>query len=338
MLRKSYGLMSQAYNFKHFYSTSQPPSIPIIDITKTYQNLKYRREIAKQIDEICQNIGFFIITGHSIDENIQTDMMNVSKEFFHLPLSIKQEVTSSKEYPYGYQGLNTETLSLAYDKSATYLLPDFKESFSIGPEHDGPIRWSSKPLRMPSIWLNYFKQCENLAKHLYKILALALNLDERWFENKIDKHRSVLRSLYYPSISSLPENQYRASAHTDWGSFTILKQDSTGGLQVQNHLNGKWIDVPFIENSFVINLGDLMLRWTNDRWVSNLHRVVEPLNKSNGLYPARQSIAYFVNINPDEIVTCIPTYCLEDKPPKYPSIKFWDFIMEKHLAQSQKNY
>ena len=69
---------------------------------------------------------------------------------------------------------------------------------------------------MPLIWLNYFKECENLSKHLYKIFALALNLEENWFENKIDKHRSALRSLNYPSLSSsLPENQYRVSAHTD---------------------------------------------------------------------------------------------------------------------------
>ena len=246
----------------------------------------------------------------------------------------------SKEYPHGYHGLNTETASLGYDKSTSYVLPDVKESFSIGPEHDGPIRWPSKPLTMPSIWLNYFKECEKLAKHLYKILALALNLDEHWFENKIDKHRSALRSLYYPPISSsLPKNQYRVSAHTDWGAFTILKQDSTQGLQVQNRLNGKWIDVPFIENSFVINLGDLMSRWTNDRWVSTPHRVIEPLNKNkDGSYPARQSIAFLAQINPDEIVTCIPTYSLDDTPPKYPPIKSWDLIIEKYLAQNQKQY
>jgi isopenicillin N synthase-like dioxygenase len=314
--------------------------IPVINLTKSYENLTYRRELAEQIDEICQNIGFFIITGHSIDEKIQNDMMKVSKEFFHLPLSIKREISGSKDYPYGYKGLNDENLSRGYEKSSSssVLLSDLKESFSIGPEHEGEIRWPTKPLTMPSIWLNYYKQCQYLSQHLYKLFALALNLDEHWFDNKINEHRSALRSLYYPSCSSpLPDNQYRSSAHTDYGSFTILKQDFIPGLQVQNRFDGKWINVPFVENSFVINLGDLMSRWTNDRWISTPHRVVAPSDKTNdNLYPSRQSIAFFCLINPDEMVTCIPTCSSKDQPAKYPPIKSWDLIMQKYLASTQK--
>ncbi|CAF0837838.1 unnamed protein product [Rotaria sordida] len=344
MMIKSSKIFYKVFYLKHLNSISQystkNSSIPIIDLTKSYENKKYRKELAEQIDEICQNIGFFIITGHLIDEKIQNDMINISKEFFHLPLTIKREITGSKDYPYGYNGLNDENLSRGYNHSSSYLLPDLKESFSIGPEHEGKIRWPSKPLLMSSIWLNYYKQCHNLSKHLYKLFALALNLDEHWFDNKINEHRSALRSLYYPSFpSSLPENQYRSSPHTDYGAFTILKQDSIGGLQVQNRLNNKWIDVPFIDNSFVINLGDLMSRWTNDHWVSTPHRVITPLNnKINDLYSSRQSIAFFCQINPNEIVTCIPTCSSIDKPPKYPPIKSWDLIMQKYLSSTQKNY
>ncbi|CAF3715285.1 unnamed protein product [Rotaria sp. Silwood1] len=318
-------------------------SIPIIDLTNSYENEKYRKELAKKLDDICQNIGFFIITGHLIDKKLQDDMMNISKEFFLLPLSIKREITGSKYYPYGYNGLNDENLSRGYDKSSSSyinILPDLKESFSIGPEHEGKIRWPTKPLLMPSIWLNYYKQCHYLSQYLYKLFALSLNLDQYWFDNKINDHRSALRSLYYPSYSSsLPINQYRSSVHTDYGAFTILKQDSIGGLQVQNRLNNKWIDVPFIDNSFVINLGDLMSRWTNDHWVSTPHRVILPSNKTiDGLYPSRQSIAFFSQINPNELVTCIPTCYSIDKPQKYPPIKSWDLIMQKYLASTQKNY
>jgi isopenicillin N synthase-like dioxygenase len=341
---KSFRILYQAYYLKNYYSTSQHStqntSIPIIDLTKSYENLTYRKELAEHIDEICQNIGFFIITGHLIDAKIQEDMMKISKEFFHLPLSIKREITGSKSYPYGYNGLNDENLSLGYDKSSSsILLSDLKESFSIGPEHEQPIRWPTKPLSMSSIWLNYYKQCQTLSEHLYKLFALALHLDQHWFDNKINEHRSALRSLYYPSFSSpLPKNQYRSSVHTDYGSFTILKQDSIPGLQVQNRYNGKWIDVPFIENSFVINLGDLMSRWTNDHWISTPHRVIAPANKTNeDFYPSRQSIAYFCQINPNEIVTCIPTCSSKDKPSKYPPIRSWDLIMEKYLASTQKN-
>ena len=313
--------------------------IPIIDLAKSYDNLTYRRKLARQIDEICQNIGFFIVTGHSIDEQIQHDMMKISREFFHLPLSIKREITGSKDYPYGYNGLNDENLSLGYDKSSSsLLLSDLKESFSIGPEHEQKIRWPTKPVTMPSIWLNYYQECHRLSQHLYRLFALALNLDEHWFDNKIDTHRSALRSLYYPSFSSaLPSNQFRSSAHTDYGSFTILKQDSVQGLQAQNRFDEKWIDVPFVENSFVINLGDLMSRWTNDCWRSTPHRVIAPTNTSeNNSYPSRQSVAFFCQINPDEIVTCIPTCASKDRPSKYPPIKSWDLIMQKYLASTQK--
>ena len=339
-MRKSCGIIYQAYHLKRFHSTSKHlSSIPTIDLTKTYENLTYRRELAEQIDEICQNIGFFIITGHLVDDKIQNDMMKVSREFFHLPLSIKREITGSKDYPYGYNGLNDENLSLGYDKSSSsILLSDLKESFSIGPEYEGKIRWPTKPISMPSIWFNYYKQCQDLSKHLYRLFALALNLDQHWFDDKIDEHRSALRSLYYPSFTSpLPENQYRSSAHTDYGSFTILKQDSVQGLQVQNRFDGKWIDVPFIENSFVINLGDLMSRWTNDRWISTPHRVIAPsTEKEDGICPSRQSIAFFCQINPDEMVTCIPRCSSKDKPPKYPPIKSWDLVMQKYLASTQK--
>jgi isopenicillin N synthase-like dioxygenase len=113
----------QTYYLKHFYSTNKS-LIPIADLTKSDDSLKSRRELSKQIDEICQNVGFFIITGHSIDETIQNDMMKISKEFFYLSLSIKREITGLKDYSYGYNGLNDENFSLEYGKSS--LLPDLK--------------------------------------------------------------------------------------------------------------------------------------------------------------------------------------------------------------------
>ena len=312
-------------------------TIPVIDLARSYTDAESRQQLAKEIDEICQTIGFFIVTGHAIDEKVQREMMGISKEFFHSPLSIKREVTGSKDYPYGYNGLNDEILSRGYGQAAS-LLADVKESFSIGPEHEGPIRWPYQPRTMPPIWLNYYDQCHRLSKHLYRLFALALDLNDDWFEEKINEHRSALRSLYYPSLTSaLPENQYRCSVHTDYGAFTILSQDAVSGLQVQSRADGRWIDVPFIENSFVINLGDLMSRWTNDRWVSTPHRVVAPPEQNtDGIYPARQSVAFFCQINPDELVECIPTCMSKDQPAKYPPIRSWDLIMEKYLASTQK--
>lgn len=136
----------------------------------------------------------------------------------------------------------------------------------------------------------------------------------------------------YPDLEVPPEpGQIRASAHTDYGTVTILKpDDAPGGLQVLGK-DGEWHDVPNIPGAYVINLGDLMARWTNGRWVSTLHRVVNPpLDLSRSC--RRQSVAFFHNINADTIVECIETCKSADNPPKYPPIKAFDFLLEKHLA------
>ena len=313
-------------------------SIPVVDLAAFIQNRSPHVELTRHIDEICQKIGFFIVTGHGVDEQLQEEMMNVSKEFFHLPVNVKREIVGSKDYPYGYNGINDENLSRGYEKSSTSLLPDVKESFSIGPAHEGLIRWPRQPALMSSIWSKYYQACEHLSQHLYQLFAMALGLNKDWFDGKIDQHRSALRALYYPLLASpLASNQYRSSAHTDYGAFTILKQDSVGGLQVQNRGDGQWIDVPFVPKSFVINLGDLMSRWTNDRWVSTPHRVIDLSHREgSGFSVSRQSIAFFCQINPEEVVTCIPTCCSAAQPAKYPPIKSWDLVMEKYLASTGK--
>jgi isopenicillin N synthase-like dioxygenase len=120
---------------------------------------------------------------------------------------------------------------------------------------------------------------------------------------------------------------FRACA--DYGSLTILLQDNVGGLQVRNR-QSEWVDAVPRANSFVINLGDLMARWSNDRWVSTLHRVVQPPQAAAAPPARRQSMAFFHNINADQMVECIPTCTGPGNPPKYPPITAWDLLIEKH--------
>ena len=134
----------------------------------------------------------------------------------------------------------------------------------------------------------------------------------------------------YPKTKTEP-GQLRASAHTDYGTMTILLQDHTGGLQVQ-HRNEEeeiWMDATPLPGTLVVNLGDLMARWTNDKWVSTLHRVVEPTGVA---LQRRQSIAYFQNINADTLVECIPTCTSDKNPPKYAPIVAFDHLLSKHNA------
>ena len=143
----------------------------------------------------------------------------------------------------------------------------------------------------------------------------------------------------YPDLDKPPlPGQLRASAHTDYGTLTILlPDDAPGGLQVKARGDDRWLPVPHVPGAFVINLGDLMRRWTNDKWESTLHRVVPPPEDAEGS-TRRQSIAFFHNINADYVVECIPTCTDKDNPPKYPPITAQDHLMQKHLASLGKKH
>ena len=151
-----------------------------------------------------------------------------------------------------------------------------------------------------------------------QMLALALQLDADYFVEFHTHHLGALRALNYPSMTNefLP-GQQRAGAHSDYGSVTILKPDpSVGGLEVQLP-SGEWLAAPTVENAYVVNIGDLLARWTNNRWVSTLHRVVDPAGNSGGHSARRQSIAYFMNPNPDARIKAIPTCVDTGEPTNY---------------------
>ena len=179
-------------------------------------------------------------------------------------------------------------------------------------------------------WEIYYNEMENLAKRLMSVFAISLNLKANYFNKYINNPISALRALNYPKITKkvLP-NQQRAGEHTDYGSLTILYSlNSIDGLQVKYENN--WIDVPDTENSFIINIGDLMARWTNDRWSSTLHRVV-PKNYSG----SRKTLAFFHQPDWDAKIICISS-CL-DKGIKYSEVKSGPYLMNKFNSTTNKN-
>jgi isopenicillin N synthase-like dioxygenase len=150
-----------------------------------------------------------------------------------------------------------------------------------------------------------------------RIFAAGLGMDQHYFDGKIDRHITNFSVLHYPEQAKEPlPGQLRAGAHTDYGSLTILKPDNApGGLQVLNK-DGQWIDVPTLPGTFVVNLGDLMAEWTNNRWVSTLHRVVNP-PRDKALGSRRLSMAFFHQPNYDAAIECLPTCCDAARPPLY---------------------
>ena len=326
--------------------------VPIIDISDIFsQSLDARLAVAKKIGKACEDIGFFVITNHGVGDEVVNNMWNQTSTFFDRPVDEKLAlIKPQSEYPFGYTKYKGEVLSRGKaveiqnaDGTTTSSLeeapPDLKEMFSLGPANPKagfPERlFPINPDGFSDAWAVYYDTLAKLAENILKSFALALELkDENFFQQFVDHHASALRALNYPDLGGekpVP-GQLRASAHTDYGTITILRSDGPG-LQVSKDKNPpNWIDVPFVKDGFIVNLGDLMKRWTNEKYLSTLHRVVNPTdtNWEEGQSTRRQSVAFFHNLNKDALVENLT----KDKA-KHEPIIAGDFLMQKHLATQQ---
>ncbi len=297
--------------------------------------------VAAEWDDACRHVGFLCVVDHGVPAGVIKECWDASIEYFDRPLSEKiDSVQMSDEYPYGYQGFGTENLQASLDDDE--LGPgDLKEMFNIclgsaEPAADMPTpRWPRNSARLRAAWSAYYRALQHLSETLYRVCARALGLPESWFEDKISRHRNSLRAINYPGLVPplVPRpGQVRASVHTDYGALTLLRLggENPEGLQVMG-ASGAWVDVGAgVGDGFVVNLGDLMARWTNDRWLSTPHRVVNPPSEK-AARARRQSLAYFCNVNMDVRVECIPTCCGgEFGEPKYEPITAGEHLMRKH--------
>ncbi len=305
-------------------------TVPLIDIA-AYRTGEAgaKARLAAEIDAACREIGFLVITGHGVDPKLIAEMHRVSHAYFARPFWEKMRFKMPADRYRGYTPFGAESLSYSLDDVAP---PDIKESFSIGAfdhaadeYHFGPAGaryfapnfWPDQPADMRAIWEAYYAEMERLAGDLMRLFALALGLDEHWFDDKIDRHITNFSVIHYPGQTEIApaEGQRRAGAHTDYGSLTIIQTDTdVGGLEVCRR-DGGWEAVPWLPDTFVVNLGDLMAEWTNDRWVSTLHRVANP--PAERADESKTSLLFFHQPNYDAVVECIPTCTGPDNPPKY---------------------
>jgi isopenicillin N synthase-like dioxygenase len=167
-----------------------------------------------------------------------------------------------------------------------------------------------------------------LASHVLRAMAMALGVKEDYFADKFDRQASVCRMIRYPAVQETPlPGQLRAGTHTDYGIMTFVRGDDTpGGLQVK-HRNGNWIDVHIPPKDFVCNIGDLMQRWSNERWVSTLHRVGIP--PSDTTPQDRISLVFFTNPNPDAEIRCLDNCVRPGEKPKYEPIQVSEHYLGK---------
>jgi isopenicillin N synthase-like dioxygenase len=303
-----------------------------------------RRALGQEVDDICRSTGFLAIANHGVARSVIDGVWGRAKAFFDLPFEEKEKAKGpSKGYPYGYLGPELEALAKSRNVDTP---PDLKESFNGGPasvpvgvtDADAlafcyaPTIWPEKPDGFVEAWQAYYAAMEDLAARIMRVFAVALHLPENYFARFIDAPISALRALNYPEQHIPPKpGQLRAGAHTDYGSLTILlPQEGSKGLEIYSR-DGVWIPVPPIPRAFVINLGDLMQRWTNDRWVSTLHRVVNPSPEEGGM-ARRQSLAFFHQPNWSAEITCLEACLGRGEKAKYGPALSGPYLMSKFRA------
>jgi isopenicillin N synthase-like dioxygenase len=303
-----------------------PRTLPIIDLSSwSGGDDRTLPRIAAEIGEACRQVGFFYVVGHGVDNALVEDAFAQSRRFFALPLADKQALAiETIGGNRGYSGLLHEAL----DPSRG---PDSKEAFNVGLElaPDDPELLAGKPFRSLNAWPNlpgfrttllaYFSACAALGGRLHRAFAHDLGVGLDFFADKFDRPMATLRLLRYPAASRVADHQIGAGAHTDYGALTLLATDDVGGLEVRTR-DGEWIGAPVVAGAFVVNIGDCLMRWTNDVYVSTPHRVVNRGPRE------RYSIAFFFDPNPEAEVAAIPSCLRSGERPRYAPIHAADYL------------
>ena len=311
-------------------------TIPIIDVAGLFSGASGdRRAVAREMRVACCDTGFFYVTNHGLDDAFLDGTFAQSKRFFELPLAEKERIDLAKSpISRGYEPIGGQQLDLTASR-------DLKESVYLGVDRgpDDPLVVAETPNHGPNQWPDglagwreymedAFGRLSDLSRALSRGLALSLDMPEDHFAAMETDPMSILRLLRYPPHpKDAGPDQFGCGAHTDWGCLTILAQKESEGLELRNAA-GDWILARPIPDTLVINLGDMMARWTNDLYQSTPHRVI---NKSGG---ERYSIAFFHDVNYHALVECLPTCQGADSPAKYRPILAGDHIYDMY----QKTY
>ena len=294
-------------------------AIPVIDIGATLTgDSEGRLAAARAIREACINVGFFYVTNHGVPRSAIEGMLGPVAEFFDLPEATKRQydigvIKRHKGYvPCGGLSADPSILDLQEGYEVGLELPEDDPDHRRGNVLYGPNVWPAEvPAFRPAV-SRYFDEVLALGHRLFRLFALALGLPEDHFEPCITKPMAQLRLIYYPEgePESGPEDNVGIGPHTDYEPFTMLYQTERG-LQVQNRA-GQWVEAPLVPDAFVINIGDMLQRWTNDLFVSTPHRVINASGRK------RYSFPLFLGTNHDTVVECLETCIGPENPPRYP--------------------
>ncbi|KAF8897759.1 hypothetical protein BD779DRAFT_1608274 [Infundibulicybe gibba] len=337
------GLASTVQNAKSFH-------IPVIDFARfrTARSSSEKKQTANEIVSAFKESGFIYLGGHGIPGSVVNEAFQKSAEFFRMPVAIKACTSPTLQPRFhdlawedprsnrGYVKIGRERVTQSSDPAEIASLrtkaPDFKESMEIG--RDWESEWKNQwpqetdAPHFKRTMLDFYQTCHNLHVHVMRSIALGLGLEEQFFDRKIDEQCHNLRLLSYPPIKrSILEGdgQARAGAHSDYGTLTLLFQDSVGGLEVQNPHTGSFIPATPIPGTIVVNVGDLLARWSNDLLRSTLH----PNQHDRINHPSSPVHCVFCNPNFSAEVSCLPNCGTEAK---YPPINTETYIVGRLAA------
>ncbi|MBV8836172.1 MAG: isopenicillin N synthase family oxygenase [Alphaproteobacteria bacterium] len=316
-----------------------PDRIPLIDFAPFLSGgTKERRAVARAVAEACESIGFLYLQNHGIAPATLDGMFEAARYYFALPLAerSKEELLCTATSTRGYMPLQARH----YPGTAA---PDLMEAFKYQqelPADDPDIldgnrvhqrnRWPDGHAQFRAQLLHYFDEVTILSHELLRAFALALDVKEDHFLQFFRKPLTQVSLLHYPpQAPAAPGDEYGIRPHADATAFTILLQDEVGGLQVKGARND-WVNATPIPGTFVINIGDMMARWTNNRFASTLHRVFNRTGRE------RYSVPFFGIPDFDAMIECIPTCQGPGNPAKFPPMKVGDFMNRKNSSDWTK--
>lgn len=307
-------------------------TIPIIDISGYLSSDPVStKHVASAIRSAAIAPGFFQVIGHPITIDLRQRLLAAVRQFYTLPQDVKNRLhRNNSKCLRGYESVGEQTLEAGYR--------DAKEGFMIGQElSGGGLRFAQGPNLWPTeeecpgfreVCTEYFEAMREFSRTMFRIVALSLHLDESYFDDFAYGPNTVTMCRahrYPPTTPDMAAKSRGIGAHTDFGALTLLLQDDIGGLEVFHRPTETWHPVQPVEDAYVVNIGDMMERWTNDKYTSTLHRVISPASDRE-----RYSIAFFNEGLLDQMIECISTCLEEGQQPKYQPIKVEDHLKKRY--------
>jgi isopenicillin N synthase-like dioxygenase len=303
-------------------------TIPLIDLDRWFDAPpEERAALAAEVDHHLARLGFLVVVNHRVPQTVIDACREQTRAFFHLPPEAKAAVALAGEAYRGWVGPGLESNAATYGVDTP---PDLKETFAYGPvdlpdaslrtrapRHYAPNLWPADPPAFEGAAEAWWRAAKDLADELLDLCALALGLPlDHLRRHCTATTAQVSLNWYWARGNSEPEEgQFRIGPHTDFGTLTILdREPGAGGLQVLDE-DGEWIDAPYVPGGLLINTGDLLRRWTNDRWCSNEHRVLPPPASK----PEEEliSLVFFHEPDHDARIEAFPTCVSDDNPARH---------------------